>query len=48
METPLGRSLTLFFVGSVTGATLGTVAEGFDTVSVAGLINRVTGTVGER
>src|SRR5512147_2136870 len=31
-------------VGSVTGATLGAVAEGSDAVCVAGLINKLTGT----
>jgi len=33
-----------FHVGSVTGATLGAIAEGSDAVFVAGLINRLTGT----
>jgi len=32
-------------VGSVTGATLGAVAEGSDAVFVAGLINRLTGAI---
>lgn len=32
-------------VGSVTGATLGSVAEGLDAVFVAGLINKLNGTV---
>ena len=32
-------------VGSVTGATLGAVAEGSDAVFVAGLINKLTGTI---
>jgi len=34
-----------FHVGSVTGATLGAVAEGSDAVFVAGLINKLTGTI---
>ena len=33
-----------FHVGSVTGATLGAIAEGSDAVFVAGLINKLTGT----
>lgn len=32
-------------VGSVTGATLGAIAEGSDAVFVAGLINKLTGTI---
>jgi ABC-type nitrate/sulfonate/bicarbonate transport system substrate-binding protein len=32
-------------IGSVTGATLGAVAEGSDAVFVAGLINKLTGTI---
>ena len=34
-----------FHVGSVTGATLGAVAEGSDAVFVAGLINKLTGAI---
>jgi NitT/TauT family transport system substrate-binding protein len=41
----LASGETQLHVGSVTGATLGAVAEGSDAVFVAGLINRLTGTM---
>ena len=42
--TALAAGESQFHVGSVTGATLGAIAEGSDAVFVAGLINRLTGT----
>jgi len=42
--TALAAGESQFHVGSVTGATLGAIAEGSDAVFVAGLINKLTGT----
>ena len=44
MTTALAAGESQFHVGSVTGATLGAMAEGSDAVFVAGLINKLTGT----